>query len=120
MDIGKAAISSTLNFLSNTMFTLNFLSNTMSSVDLINPSSDSANEFKELVWNMMEEIGKPNLADYFPALIRIDPQRRRHRLTGYAFKMIAVFDEFIKTRLLERKAPKLGLDRGYVGHSTRH
>ncbi|KAH7865000.1 hypothetical protein Vadar_001017 [Vaccinium darrowii] len=95
MDIGKAAFSTTLNFLSNTML----------SIDLIDPSSDSANEFKELVWNMMEEIGKPNLADYFPALRRIDPQGRRRRLTGYAFKMIGVFDEFIKTRLLERKAP---------------
>ncbi|KAH7865501.1 hypothetical protein Vadar_007474 [Vaccinium darrowii] len=94
MDIGKAAFSTTLNLLSNTIF----------SIDLIDPSSDSANEFKELVWNMMEEIGKPNLADYFPALTRIDPQGRRRRLTGYFVKMVGVFDEIIKTRLLERKA----------------
>lgn len=93
MDVGKAAFSTTLNLLSNTMF----------SIDLIDPSSDSANEFKELAWNMMEEMGKPNLADYFPALKRMDPQGRRRRLTGYFGKMIGVFDELIKTRLLARK-----------------
>ncbi|XP_058179328.1 geraniol 8-hydroxylase-like [Rhododendron vialii] len=93
IDIGKAAFSTTLNMLSNAIF----------SVDMTDPGSDSTNEFKELVWNMMEEIGKPNLADYFPALKMIDPQGRRRRLTGYAGRMIGVFDELIKTRLLARK-----------------
>ncbi|KAE9467313.1 hypothetical protein C3L33_00779, partial [Rhododendron williamsianum] len=93
IDIGKVAFSTTLNLLSNAIF----------SVDMIDPSSGSANEFKELVWNMMEEIGKPNLVDYFPALKIIDPQGRLRRLTGYAGKMIGVFDELIKTRLLARK-----------------
>ncbi|KAF7113379.1 hypothetical protein RHSIM_RhsimUnG0132100 [Rhododendron simsii] len=92
IDIGKAAFSTTLNMLSNAIF----------SVDMIDPGSDSANEFKELVWNIMEEVGKPNLADYFPALKMIDPQGRRRRLTGYAERMIGVFDELIKTRLLAR------------------
>lgn len=93
IDIGKAAFSTTLNMLSNAIF----------SVDMIDPSSGSANEFKELVWNMMEEMGKSNLADYFPALKVIDPQGRRRRLTGYAGKMFGVFDELIKTRVLARK-----------------
>ncbi|KAG5536743.1 hypothetical protein RHGRI_024241 [Rhododendron griersonianum] len=88
IDIGKAAFSITLNVLSNAIF----------SVDMIDPSSGSANEFKELVWNMMEEMGKSNLADYFPALKMIDPQGRRRRFTGYAGKMFGVFDELIKTR----------------------
>lgn len=52
---------------------------------------------------MMEEMGKPNLADYFPALKTIDPQGRRRHLTGYFGKIIGVFDELIKTRLLARK-----------------
>ncbi|KAE9467308.1 hypothetical protein C3L33_00780, partial [Rhododendron williamsianum] len=70
---------------------------------MIDHSSGSANEFKELVWNMMEEMGKSNLADYFPALKMIDPQGRRRRFTGYAGKMFGVFDELIKTRVLARK-----------------
>ncbi|XP_058195088.1 geraniol 8-hydroxylase-like [Rhododendron vialii] len=93
IDIGKAAFCTTLNLLSNAIF----------SVDLIDPSSGSAKEFKEFVWNMMEEMGKPNLADYFPALKTIDPQGRQRRLTGYFGKIIGVFDELIKTRLLARK-----------------
>ncbi|XP_058179329.1 geraniol 8-hydroxylase-like [Rhododendron vialii] len=93
IDIGKAAFSTTLNMLSNAIF----------SVDMIDPSSGSANEFKELVWNMMEEMGRSNLADYFPALKMIDPQGKRRRFTEYAGKMFGVFDELIKTRLLARK-----------------
>lgn len=94
IDVGKAAFSTILNLLSNAIF----------SVDLVDPGSGSVNEFKELVWNMMEEIGKPNLADYFPVLKWVDPQGRRRRLNGYAEKMIGVLDEFIKARLVKRKS----------------
>ncbi|KAM4072700.1 hypothetical protein ACB094_11G158600 [Castanea mollissima] len=58
VDIGRAAFKTTLNLLSNTICT----------VDLADSNSDMAREFKELVWNIMEEVGKPNLADYFPVL----------------------------------------------------
>ncbi|KAM4085818.1 hypothetical protein ACJW30_10G055600 [Castanea mollissima] len=57
-DIGRAALKTTLNLLSNTIC----------SVDLADLNSDMAREFKELVWNIMEEVGKPSLADYFPVL----------------------------------------------------
>ncbi|WMV14956.1 hypothetical protein MTR67_008341 [Solanum verrucosum] len=64
VNIGRAAFRTSLNLLSNTIFSKN----------LTDPFSDSSKEFKELVWNIMVEAGKPNLVDYFPFLHKIDPQ----------------------------------------------
>ncbi|XP_030946371.1 geraniol 8-hydroxylase-like [Quercus lobata] len=95
VDIGRAAFKTTLNLLSNTIC----------SVDLADPNSDMAREFKELVWNIMEEVGKPNLADYFPVLRKVDPQGIRRRMTIYFGNMIELFDSLINKRLLTRKEP---------------
>ena len=95
VDIGRAAFKTTLNLLSNTIC----------SVDLADPNSDMAREFKELVWNIMEEVGKPNLADYFPVLRKVDPQGIRRRMTIYFGNMIELFDSLINKRLLTRKVP---------------
>ncbi|XVE64955.1 hypothetical protein DITRI_Ditri07aG0143000 [Diplodiscus trichospermus] len=64
INIGQAAFETTINLLSNTIF----------STDLVDPSSPIAQEFRKTVWGIMEEAGKPNLADYFPTLRKIDPQ----------------------------------------------
>jgi hypothetical protein len=93
VDIGRAAFKTTLNMLSNTIL----------SVDLADPNSDSARKFKEIVWNIMKEIGKPNLADYFPVLKKFDPQGIRQRLTVNFGKLIDVFDHMISERLHLRK-----------------
>ena len=55
VDIGLEAFRTTLNLLSNTIF----------SVDLVEPSSDTVQEFNELVRNMMEEAAKPNNGNSF-------------------------------------------------------
>jgi cytochrome P450 len=93
VDIGRAAFKTTLNLLSNTIF----------SVDLADPNSDTAREFKEIVWNIMNEVGKPNLADYFPMLKKIDPQGIRQRMTIHFGKIIELFDSMISQRLKQRK-----------------
>ncbi|KAM5574220.1 geraniol 8-hydroxylase [Rosa sericea] len=93
VDIGRAAFSTTLNLLSQTIF----------SVDLADPSSETTREFKETVWGMMEEIGKPNLADYFPFLRKLDPQGIRRRLTYYFQITVDMFDRMIHQRLESRK-----------------
>ncbi|WJZ82342.1 hypothetical protein VitviT2T_002109 [Vitis vinifera] len=93
VDIGQEAFRTSLNLLSNTIF----------SVDLVDPISETAQEFKELVRGVMEEAGKPNLVDYFPVLRRIDPQSIRRRLTIYFGRMIEIFDRMIKQRLQLRK-----------------
>ncbi|KAJ0105029.1 hypothetical protein Patl1_18597 [Pistacia atlantica] len=98
VDIGQAAFSTSLNLISNTIF----------SIDLADPNSDIAREFKELVWGIMVEAGKPNLADFFPVLKKIDPQGRRSRMTVYFGKMLELFDHMIDQRL------QLKEGQGYV------
>ncbi|OWM73533.1 geraniol 8-hydroxylase-like [Punica granatum] len=93
--IGEAGFSTTLNLLGNTTL----------SMDLADPTSESAKEFKELVWQIMAEVGKPNLADYFPVLRRMDPQGVRRRTTGYNWRMFDVFDRIINDRLQVREVP---------------
>ncbi|KAJ1440379.1 Cytochrome P450 76C4 [Sesbania bispinosa] len=52
VDIGRLVFKTTLNLLSNTIY----------SEDLVH-SADKAGEFKDMVANIMKEIGRPNLAD---------------------------------------------------------
>ncbi|PSS30772.1 Geraniol 8-hydroxylase [Actinidia chinensis var. chinensis] len=96
VDIGRAAFRTSLNLLSNTIF----------SVDLANPNEDSAKEFKDLVWNIMVEAGKPNLVDYFPALAKVDPQSIRRRMTVHFGKVLQLFGRLVDERLELRRLRK--------------
>lgn len=95
VDIGRAAFTTTLNLLSNTIF----------SIDLANPSSEMAREFQEMVCNIMMEAGKPNLGDYFPVLRKIDLHGRRQRMTGYFGKILDLLDNIVNQRLKLRELP---------------
>ncbi|KAH7852690.1 hypothetical protein Vadar_027939 [Vaccinium darrowii] len=96
VDIGRAAFTTSLNFLSNTIF----------SVDLADISHDSTREFRDLVTNVMLEAGKPNLVDYFPVLAKIDPQGIRQRLTVHFGKLLDLFGGLIDERLKLRNLQK--------------
>ncbi|XP_024974215.1 7-ethoxycoumarin O-deethylase-like [Cynara cardunculus var. scolymus] len=89
VDIGRAAFRTTLNLLSNTIF----------SKDLTDPYEDSGKEFRELIGNVMVEAGKPNLVDFFPVLKKIDPQGIRRRMTRHFGKLLQIFEELIQERL---------------------
>nr|GLL39068.1 geraniol 8-hydroxylase-like [Ipomoea trifida] len=89
VDIGRAAFRTTMNLLSNTIF----------SKDLCDPCS----EFKDLVRNIMEEAETPNMVDYFPFLRKFDPQRLRRRMSGHFSKVLHIFRDLIDERLEERK-----------------
>ncbi|PHU27389.1 Geraniol 8-hydroxylase [Capsicum chinense] len=99
VNIGQAAFETSMKLLSNTIF----------SKDVVDPYANSGNEFKDVVWKIMEEAGKPNLADYFPLLKRIDPQgirRRAVKLSGKLFQQIqGLIDERLEQR---RKSPNCG------------
>ncbi|KAJ4952910.1 hypothetical protein NE237_029742 [Protea cynaroides] len=92
VDIGQVAFATTLNLISNTVF----------SVDLVRPDSVNAQEFKAMVWEMMAEAGKPNLSDYFPILRPLDLQGIKRRMTIQLRKLHKVFDELIDQRLNSR------------------
>ncbi|KAK7816804.1 geraniol 8-hydroxylase [Quercus suber] len=96
VDIGSLAFATTLNLISNTIF----------SVDIVDPDFESAQEFKELVWRIMMDAGKPNVSDYFPMLKRFDLQGvRRHVQVSYK-RMHEIFDDIIATRLKHRETDK--------------
>ncbi|KAK1388099.1 Geraniol 8-hydroxylase [Heracleum sosnowskyi] len=90
VDIGRSAFLTSLNLLSNTIF----------SKDLTDSYDNSdAKELRDLVWNIMVEAGKPNLVDFFPILKWIDPQCIKLRITAYSEKLIELFDGLVNERL---------------------
>ncbi|MFS8017029.1 putative geraniol 8-hydroxylase [Helianthus anomalus] len=88
VDIGRAAFRTSLNLLSNTIF----------STDLTDPYEDSGKEFKEVITSVMEDSGKTNLVDVFPVLKKIDPQGLRRRMTRHFSKVLGIFDQLIEER----------------------
>ncbi|GAY69063.1 hypothetical protein CUMW_269100 [Citrus unshiu] len=74
IDFGQAAFNTSINLLSNTIF----------SIDLVHPNE---RKFKDTVWGMMEEAGKPNLSDHFPLLKKLHLQGTSHHNTLYAGEM---------------------------------
>ncbi|GMI67334.1 cytochrome P450, family 76, subfamily C, polypeptide 4 [Hibiscus trionum] len=94
ISIGQAAFNATINLLSNTVF----------SVDLVDPNSSDAQEFRKTVWGIMAEAGKPNLADYFPLLQKLDPQGIRGRMTVHFQKLLHLFGQLFDERSQSRKS----------------
>lgn len=92
VNIGQAAFETSMNLLSNTIF----------SKDVVDPYANSGKEFKDVVWNIMEEAAKPNLADYFPVLKRIDPQGIRRRIGKHFGKLLQMIERLIDERLEQR------------------
>ncbi|KMT20109.1 hypothetical protein BVRB_1g001270 [Beta vulgaris subsp. vulgaris] len=89
IDVGGVAFTTSLNLLSNTFF----------SFDLASYNSSDSGEFKELVWKIMEEIGKPNLVDCFPMLRFLSVFSVKGKLLGYDNKLNEVFENIIQKRL---------------------
>ncbi|XP_022159808.1 geraniol 8-hydroxylase-like [Momordica charantia] len=93
VDVGRLGFTTTLNLLSNTIF----------SVDFADPNSELAKEFKNSVWSIMEEAGKPNLSDYFPALRKLDIQGIRERMTIHMGKILNLLDDMINQRIKQQQ-----------------
>ena len=89
VNIGVSAFTTSLNLLSNTIFSVNFAHH----------GSDLSQEFRDIVWGMMEEAGRSNFADFFPVLRWIDPQGIRRRMKNYFDEVFDVFDDIINQRL---------------------
>ncbi|KAI9072012.1 hypothetical protein K1719_046030 [Acacia pycnantha] len=89
LDIGDAVFTTVLNSISNTFFTM----------DLAHYTSNKSQEFKDVIWGIMEEAGRPNVVDFFPVLRVLDPQRARARMICYFEKLFAFFDGLIDERL---------------------
>ncbi|KAK2404830.1 hypothetical protein P8452_10424 [Trifolium repens] len=91
IDIGTIVFKTTINLLSNTIF----------SMDLIH-SNGAAEEFKDVVTNITKLAGTPNVADFFSALKMLDPQGLKRRQTKNVRKVLDIFGDLINQRLKTR------------------
>lgn len=94
VDIAQTAFTTVLNMLSRTIF----------SIDIAQYDEASGQEFKEIVWGIMEAGGGPNISDFFPALRFFDPQRARRRTTEYFDRLFRMFDRIISGRVRARRS----------------
>ncbi|XP_049388559.1 geraniol 8-hydroxylase-like [Solanum stenotomum] len=94
LDVSQVAFKTILTLLSNTLF----------SKDLANPFSDSkVDELKDVIWRIMNEVGKINLVDFFPILEKIDFQGIRCHAAIHIGKLFELFDGWINERLEEKR-----------------
>ncbi|XP_022156837.1 geraniol 8-hydroxylase-like [Momordica charantia] len=93
VDVGKLGFVTTLNLISNTIF----------SVDVTILNSELAKEFKNSVSGILEEAAKPNLGDYFPMLRTLDIQGMRKRMAIHMGKILNVIDAMIKQRMKQQQ-----------------
>ncbi|KAL2330858.1 hypothetical protein Fmac_018439 [Flemingia macrophylla] len=89
IDIGEIAFTTVLNSISNTLF----------SIDLASYSSGISQKFRNVITCILEEASKPNIADYYPILRRLDPQGARRRMKKYYKTLLDVFDCIVEERL---------------------
>ncbi|XP_076941159.1 cytochrome P450 76T24-like [Bidens hawaiensis] len=92
VNIGAVAFTTTLNILSNFLFSTDF-----SQYDL-----KSSQEIKGVISGLLEISGKPNLVDFFPILRPLDPQGLASQVNVYLDKLFAIFDNIIDQRLKRR------------------
>ncbi|CAI9271567.1 unnamed protein product [Lactuca saligna] len=92
LNIGECAFTTSLNILSNFMF----------SMDLAQYDPKSTQEFQDLVLQVMQAGAKPGLPDLFPILQSLDPLELIWPENVYAKKMVNIFDKIINERLKTR------------------
>ncbi|KAK7303623.1 hypothetical protein RJT34_14534 [Clitoria ternatea] len=97
VDIGRVAFKTSINFLSNTIFSMDFVH-----------SAGDTGEYKDIVVNILKAVGTPNMADFFPLLKIVDPQGIKRRCAFYVGKLFHVFGNLIDERL------KLREGKGFV------
>ncbi|KAK7308879.1 hypothetical protein RJT34_05189 [Clitoria ternatea] len=97
VDIGRVAFKTSINFLSNTIFSMDFVH-----------SVGDTGEYKDIVVNILKAVGTPNMADFFPLLRIVDPQGIKRSCALYVGKLFHVFGNLIDERLALRN------EKGFV------
>lgn len=92
VDIGAIAFTTSLNMLSNVLFSKDFSQNV----------SISSEEFKDSASGVLEVVGKANLADFFPILKPLDLQGLQKEGHVHINKLLTVLDGIIDQRLQRR------------------
>uniref|UniRef100_A0A0A9EWN0 Uncharacterized protein n=1 Tax=Arundo donax TaxID=35708 RepID=A0A0A9EWN0_ARUDO len=95
VNVGRAAFITSLNLVSRTIF-----SRDLTSLD----DDGGSKEFQEVVTDIMEAVGSPNISDFFPALAAADLQGWRRRLAALFARLHRIFDAEIDQRLRDHDA----------------
>ncbi|XP_038681308.1 cytochrome P450 76T24-like [Tripterygium wilfordii] len=88
VNIGQVAFTTSLNLISNTFF----------SIDLSHYHSEFSQSFSDITRGVLEDVGRPNFADYFTILRVIDPQGCQKRVKNYFEMLFHIFDGIIDKR----------------------
>lgn len=89
IDINRVAFTTSLNLISRTIFSCDV-------TDLDDRSRSK--EFKEVIAEIMEVAGSPNLSDFFPAIATLDVLGRRRRMRTLFERLHAMFNDAIDRR----------------------
>ncbi|VVB00568.1 unnamed protein product [Arabis nemorensis] len=92
VDISRASFITTLNIISNLLF----------SVDLGSYDSKMSNGFQDTVIGLMEAVGNPDAANYFPLLRFLDLQDNRKKTKEGCERLFRVFRGFIDAKIAEK------------------
>ncbi|XP_027118395.1 geraniol 8-hydroxylase-like [Coffea arabica] len=96
--IGRLVFGTTLSLLSNMIF----------SADILDPNSKEVKELKDLILRILELVGKPNLADFFPILKPFDPQGIRRDIKPAYDGLHSLIENNIDRRMKQRAS---GIER---------
>ncbi|KAL0438825.1 UNVERIFIED_CONTAM: cytochrome [Sesamum latifolium] len=87
VDIGQAAVVTSLNLMSNTVFSVDFA------------DYNTCQELEDVIRRCMRVWGSPNLGDYFGFLGLFDPQGIKREAEFCVGKLLAIFDSIIDHRV---------------------
>ncbi|OVA20242.1 Cytochrome P450 [Macleaya cordata] len=76
----------------------NLMGNLLFSKDIMDPKSFIGNEFFRLTCELIEIVVKPNVADYFPWLRRLDPQNIKKKMEEKIGRSLDIVESFVKER----------------------
>ncbi|CAA7050732.1 unnamed protein product [Microthlaspi erraticum] len=94
VDISLASFVTALNIISNLLF----------SVDLGNYDSKNSSVFQDMVTGVMDSIGKPDLANFYPFLRFLDLQGNGKKLKGCSDRLFKLFRGFYDARITENSS----------------
>ncbi|CAA7050734.1 unnamed protein product [Microthlaspi erraticum] len=107
VDISLATFVTALNVTSNILF----------SADMGSYDSKKSNGFQDTVTGIMEAVGSPDAANYFPFMGFLDLQGNRKKMKDCCDELIRVFRTFFDAKIAEKSLhnnPKDVSDRDFV------
>lgn len=94
VEVARACFVTSLNIISNLVF----------STDLGSYDQMASMELRDSLFRVMEIMGKPNLANYFPSIEYLDLQGIKEEMKVCSERLFSVFQGLIDARVEERSS----------------